>query len=58
MAGIEAMAHPAPTLNSNWFSTGPKANKRFLNDDEIGWFMRALVDEPLVYRRGFMLLLR
>ena len=26
MAGIELTAHPAPTLNSNWFSTGPKAN--------------------------------
>ncbi|ODU80726.1 MAG: hypothetical protein ABT10_16015 [Novosphingobium sp. SCN 63-17] len=57
MAGIEAMVHPAPTLNSNWFSTGPQANKRFLGDDEIGWLMCALVDEPLIYRRGFMLLL-
>ena len=57
MAGIRLEAHPAPTLNSNWFDTGPKANKRFLSDDEIGWFFRGLVDEDLVYRRGFALLL-
>ncbi|MEO8723331.1 MAG: Arm DNA-binding domain-containing protein, partial [Sphingobium sp.] len=30
MAGIELTTHPAPTLNSNWFSTGAKANSRFL----------------------------
>lgn len=57
MAGIELPTHPAPTLNSNWFSTGPKANKRFLNDDEIAWLFRALAGESLVYRRGFLLLL-
>lgn len=57
MAGIELRTHPAPTLNSNWFSTGPKANKRFLSDDEIILMMKALVEEPLVYRRGFILLL-
>ena len=57
MAGIELAAHPAPTLNSNWFSTGPKANKRFLNDDELGWLFQALVQVSLVYRRGFVLLL-
>lgn len=57
MAGIKLAAHPAPTLNSNWFDTGPKANKRFLNDAEIGWLLKALVNEELVYRRGFVLLL-
>lgn len=57
MAGIPAMSHPAPTLNSNWFPTGPKANKRFLGSDEIGWLLQALVDEELVYRRGVILLL-
>ncbi len=57
MAGIMLKAHPAPTLNSNWFNTGPKANTRFLSDIEIGWLFRALVQEELVYRRGFILLL-
>ncbi len=57
MAGIELPTHPAPTLNSNWFSTGPKANKRFLSAEELKWFFRALVDESYVYRRGFILLL-
>lgn len=57
MAGIRLAAHPAPTLNSNWFDSGPKANKRFLSDQEIGWFFRGLIDEDLVYRRGFVLLL-
>lgn len=57
MAGIRLNEHPAPTLNSNWFDTGPKANKRFLSDEEIGWFFRGLADEDLVYRRGFVLLL-
>ena len=57
MAGIMLRTHPAPTLNSNWFDTGAKANKRFLSDDEIGWFFRGLIDEDLVYRRGFVLLL-
>jgi len=57
MAGIDLAVHPAPTLNSNWFSTGPKANMRFLNAEEIGWLFQALVDEPLTYRRGFVLLL-
>lgn len=57
MAGIPLTAHPAPTLNSNWFSTGPKANNRFLDKDEIGWLFQALVDEELLYRRGFLLLL-
>lgn len=57
MAGIKLATHPAPSLNSNWFDTGPKANKRFLNEAEIGWLFRALVDEELVYRRGFVLLL-
>jgi hypothetical protein len=52
MAGIELSAHPAPTLNSNWFSTGPKANKRFLDKQELGWFMRAVSAEDQVYRRG------
>lgn len=57
MAGIELAAHPAPTLNSNWFDTGPIANQRFLNDEELKWLLQALVDEPLTYRRGFLLLL-
>lgn len=57
MAGIMLQVHSAPTLNSNWFDTGPKANKRFLTDEEIGWLFCALVDEELVYRRGFILLL-
>jgi hypothetical protein len=57
MAGIELAAHPAPTLNSNWFATGPKANKRFLNTDELKWLFQALVGEDLFYRRGFILLL-
>jgi integrase len=57
MAGMELSSHPAPTLNSNWFCTGPKANQRFLNDDELKLLLRALVDEKLVYRRGFILLL-
>lgn len=57
MAGIELPAHPAPTLNSNWFSTGAKANTRFLNDDELIWLFQALVEESQFYRRGFILLL-
>lgn len=57
MAGIMLKQHPAPTLNSNWFDTGPQANKRFLDDDEIGWLFRALVEEDQTYRRGFVLLL-
>lgn len=57
MAGIELAAHPAPTLNSNWFSTGPQANTRFLDDEELGWLFRALCDERSLYRRGFILLL-
>ena len=57
MAGIKLAAHPAPTLNSNWFDTGPKANQRFLSDDEIKWLFQALVPESLAYRRGFVLLL-
>lgn len=57
MAGIELKAHPAPTLNSNWFDTGPKANQRFLSDDELKWLFLALVDEDLFYQRAFLLLL-
>lgn len=57
MDGIILKEHPAPTLNSNWFSTGPKANKRYLSVDEIKWLLQALVDEELVYRRGILLLL-
>lgn len=57
MAGIELSQHPAPTLNSNWFSIGPRSNQRFLNDYELGWLLRALCEENLVYRRGFILLL-
>lgn len=57
MAGIPPISHPAPTLNSNWFATGPKANTRFLDREEIGFLFRALVGEELVYRRGFILLL-
>ncbi|WP_447764227.1 TrbI/VirB10 family protein [Sphingopyxis panaciterrae] len=47
----------ASTLNSNWFDTGPKANTRFLSDEEIGWLFRAFLEEEPVYRRGFILLL-
>lgn len=57
MDGIALKAHPAPTLNSNWFATGAKANKRFLSEDEIKLLFRALVAEKLVYRRGILLLL-
>lgn len=57
MAGIDLPTHPAPTLNSNWFSTGPKKNKRFLSVEELEWFFKALVDEEYFYRRGMILLL-
>nr|WP_083434302.1 integrase family protein [Sphingomonas sp. Y57] len=57
MAGIEPLTHPAPTLTSTWFSTGPKANTRFLSDQEIKWLLQALVAENATYRRGFLLLL-
>lgn len=57
MDGIILKEHPAPTLNSNWFATGPKANKRYLSVDEIKLLFQALVDEDLVYRRGILLLL-
>ncbi|MGB5777674.1 MAG: integrase family protein [Allopontixanthobacter sediminis] len=57
MAGISLAVHPAPTLNSNWFDTGPKANQRFLDEDELKCLFQALVDEPHTYRRGFTLLL-
>lgn len=57
MAGLELAAHPAPTLNSNWFATGPKANKRFLDTEELKWLFQALLPEPLTYRRGILLLL-
>lgn len=57
MAGVMLKEHPASTLNSNWFDAGPKANTRFLSDDEIGWLFRALVEEHLTYRRGVTLLL-
>jgi len=57
MNGVRLKAHPAPTLNSNWFDTGPKANKRFLSVEEIKWLFQALVAEELVYRRGILLLL-
>ena len=45
MAGIQLPTPPAQTLNSNWFSTGPKANKRFLSAEELKWLFKALVDE-------------
>jgi hypothetical protein len=57
MAGVMLKEHPAPTLNSNWFDTGPKANTRFLSDEEIKWLFRALVEEDVTYRRGVVLLL-
>lgn len=57
MAGIELFQHPAPSLNSNWFSAGPRANNRFLNDIEIALLIRSLVDESAIYRRGMLLLL-
>lgn len=37
MDGIVLKEHPATTLNSNWFATGSKANKRYLDVDEIKW---------------------
>jgi len=57
MAGVMLKEHPATTLNSNWFDTGPKANTRFLSEEEIGLLFRALVEEELTYKRGFILLL-
>ncbi|WEK43371.1 MAG: integrase arm-type DNA-binding domain-containing protein [Candidatus Sphingomonas colombiensis] len=57
MAGIERMEHPAPTLIATWFSTGPKANTRFLDEQELGWLFQALTKETLFYRRGILLLL-
>lgn len=57
MAGIDLKSHPAPTLNSNWFQTGPQNNTRFLNADELELLLRALVHEAWTYRRGFVLLL-
>jgi integrase len=57
MDGIRLKAHPAPTLNSNWFATGAKANNRFLSAEEIKWLFQSLVAEELVYRRGILLLL-
>jgi len=57
MDGIRLKTHPAPTLNSNWFATGAKKNKRFLSVDEIRWLFQALVAEELLYRRGILLLL-
>ncbi|WP_081492252.1 tyrosine-type recombinase/integrase, partial [Rhizorhabdus wittichii] len=57
MSGIELAEHPAPSLNSNWFSTGPKANTRFLTDEEICWLFQALGQESAIYRRGLLLLL-
>lgn len=57
MDGIILKEHPAPTLNSNWFATGPKANKRYLSVDEIKWLFQALAEEELAYRRGILLLL-
>ncbi|WP_146032634.1 integrase family protein [Sphingobium sp. SA916] len=57
MAGLALQAHPAVTLNSNWFATGPKANKRFLSSEELGWPLQALAPEAHYYRRGILLLL-
>ncbi|HEX7820706.1 MAG TPA: integrase family protein [Sphingobium sp.] len=57
VAGLELTSNPAPTLNSNWFSTGPKANKRFLTAGELIWLLQALAEEEPVYRRGIILLL-
>lgn len=57
MDGILLKSHPAPTLNSNWFGNGPKANKRFLTIEELGWLFQALASEARVYRRGILLLL-
>ncbi|PZR19195.1 MAG: hypothetical protein DI535_31355, partial [Citrobacter freundii] len=57
MEGIELAAHPAPTLNSNWFDTGPVANQRFLDEPELCLWLRALAAEPLDVRRALLLLL-
>ena len=57
MNGVRLKAHPAPTLNSNWFDSGPKVNKRFLSVEEIKWLFQALANEELVCRRGILLLL-
>jgi integrase len=58
MAGIDLPTHPAPTLNSNWFATGPKANRRFLSEDELKLLLEALAEEEdRTRRRGVLLLL-
>ena len=58
MAGIVLRTHPAPTLNSNWFVSGPKANRRFLSEDELGLLLRALAqEEDRTRQRGVLLLL-
>ncbi|CAM5290449.1 hypothetical protein [Sphingobium scionense] len=55
MEAIELAAHPAPTLNSNWFDTGPAANQRFLDEPELCLWLRALAPEPLDVRRALLL---
>lgn len=57
MAGIELAQHPAPTLNSNWFAIGPRANRRFLDSQELEWLLEALSGEERFYRRAVLLLL-
>ena len=57
MAGIELAQHPASTLNSNWFSSGPKANRRYLDRHELEWLLQAVSGEERGYRRALLLLL-
>ncbi len=57
MAGLGVFSHPALTLNSNWFKTGMQANERFLDKDDLGWFLLAVAEEFDPYRRGLFLLL-
>jgi hypothetical protein len=52
MSGIRMPAHPAPTLNSNWFDTGSKANQRFLSDDELNGFSHRLASTSRSCRAG------
>lgn len=44
-------------LTLSKLSEGPHANKRFLSNAEIAWFLQALVPEDRVYQCGFIPLL-
>jgi hypothetical protein len=60
-AGIRLRLDPAATLNGKHYAES-KGRTRFLSDDEIGWFLRALTLETgspasSSYRRAFLLML-